>query len=194
MRIRFWGNWCFEGWCRGGDIEAEEFVFGAEIEAFVGENGSGPAGIFELGDLAAGEFLGFLRVDAEKAEQPGLTKDEELAIGHEGRAAAVGSGGRSKTPPAFIPFPHELPGFQFHTAEAGVGFITAIQENRFTIESASFDSTLRDLIDTRKTTMSITVTFAGERKTAVAIWDFTRTVPENLKPFLDQILKSQGVL
>ena len=72
--------------------------------------------------------------------------------------------------------------------------ITAIQENRLTVENASFHSTLRSLIDTRTAVMSITVAFAGERRTAVATWDFTRTVPQNLKPYLDEVLRSQGIL
>ena len=60
------------GWLGGregcGEIVAEEMIFVAEVEASVGEHGSGPAGVGEVGDLPAVEFLDFLGVGTEDTE------------------------------------------------------------------------------------------------------------------------------
>ena len=72
--------------------------------------------------------------------------------------------------------------------------IDAVQQGLITVENASFTTTLRDLIDTHKVTMRITLVLAGERQVFLPAWDFDLTIRENLKPVVDQILRARGVI
>jgi hypothetical protein len=63
-----------------------------------------------------------------------------------------------------------------------------------TVESASFDTTLRSLIDTHRVTMRVTLVMFGERRTFTPGWDFDLTIRENLKPVIDQILRERGII
>jgi hypothetical protein len=72
--------------------------------------------------------------------------------------------------------------------------IDAVQQGAIDIESASFDTTLRSLIDTRKVIMRITLGLLGERRTFTPGWDFNLTLRENLKPVIDQILRERGII
>ena len=72
--------------------------------------------------------------------------------------------------------------------------IDAVQQGAIAIESASFDTTLRSLIDTRKVTMRVTISMLGVRRTFTPGWDFNLTIRENLKPVIDQILRERGII
>ncbi len=72
--------------------------------------------------------------------------------------------------------------------------IDAVKNNQLAIESASFGTTLRSLLESKQTTMSVTVVFAGQRRTFNATWNFSRTVRENLQPVIDVILREQRII
>jgi hypothetical protein len=72
--------------------------------------------------------------------------------------------------------------------------IDAVQQGAIAIESASFDTTLRSLIDTRKVTMRVTISMLGVRRTFTPGWDFNLTIRENMKPVIDQILRERGII
>lgn len=123
------------GWLGGregcGEIVAEEMIFVAEIEASVGEHGSGPAGVGEAGDLPAVEFLDFLGVGIEEAEQAGFPEDEEFLIGEDGGAAAENFGRRfvggeftmGAVGPVFGSIPADLSRGEFYASEVGIWFV-----------------------------------------------------------------------
>ena len=80
------------------------------------------------------------------------------------------------------------------TTQRSGAIIDAVQQGAIAIESASFDTTLRSLIDTRKVSMRVTLVLLGERRTFTPGWDFNLTVRDNLKPVIDQILRERGII
>ena len=62
MSFLIGGNLALPGFA---EVEADEVFFGAEIEAFTGEDRAGPAGVAELGDLVAADFLDSPGIDLE---------------------------------------------------------------------------------------------------------------------------------
>ena len=125
------------GWLGGregcGEIVAEEMIFVAEVEASVGEHGSGPAGVRELGDLPAVEFLDFLGVGIEDTEQACFPEDEEFLIGEDGGAAAENFGRgliggeftMGAVGPVFGSIPADLSRGEFYASEVGIWFVAA---------------------------------------------------------------------
>lgn len=72
--------------------------------------------------------------------------------------------------------------------------IDTVKNNRLAIESASFNTTLRSLIDTRRATLSVAVVFASQRRVFTPTWNFDRPVRENLQPVIDVILREQKII
>ena len=72
--------------------------------------------------------------------------------------------------------------------------IDAVQQGLVKIEKASFNTNLRDLIETRRVSMSVTLLIGAERRTLTAAWNFDGLIRDNLKPAIDQILRERGII
>jgi hypothetical protein len=59
-----------------GKVETKKFAFGTEVNSAVRKDRSSPAGIFQLRDLIAGEFLRGGWIHAEEAEESGFPKKD----------------------------------------------------------------------------------------------------------------------
>ena len=70
----------------------------------------------------------------------------------------------------------------------------AVQQGLIKIEGASFATNFKDLVDTHRVGMRVTLIILGERRTFTPSWDFDLTIRENLKPVIDQILRERGII
>ncbi len=123
-------------------VQTDEKLFAPEVEFFLREDRSCPAGVDEAGNLPASEFGDGFRIGFVEAEQSAFAEGDKPSVGVNGSAAsedvgglvASGGFGVAAVGPTVVALPEDVAGFPFEAAEEGVGLVASAESVEVSVD------------------------------------------------------------